>query len=291
MNVRRPIVTGQFYSGDFEKLEEEIKETFLSKFGPGDLPIKKRDKKIFGIISPHAGYKFSGPCQAWSYKEIAESRMPETYVILGPNHTGLGSNFSMYYEANWETPFGIVKVDDLLGRSLLKKCRFLQNDVMAHLHEHSIEVQLPFLQYVNKDSLKDLKFLPISISNFSIENCKKLAEAIVESNKNINIIVSSDFTHYGENYKYTPFTYNKKENLYELDNEAMDFIKNLDSEGFFNFVEKKKTTICGVGPIIVAIEACKLLGAKKARLLHYYTSGDVTDDYNNAVGYGGLVFE
>jgi len=291
MNIRRPIVAGQFYSKDFEKLEEEIKESFLSKFGPGDLPIKKRDKKIFGIISPHAGYKFSGPCQAWSYKEIAESKMPESYIILGPNHTGLGSNFSTYVQANWETPFGIVKVDNFFGRSLLKKCNFLQDEVMAHLHEHSIEVQLPFLQYVNKDNLRDLKFLPIAISHFSIEKCKELAEAIVESNKNVCIIASSDFTHYGDDYNYVPFTYGKKENLYRLDNEAIGFIKNLDSEGFSKFIEKKKATICGVGPIIVAIEACKLLGSKKARLLHYYTSGDITEDYSSAVGYGGLVFE
>jgi len=291
MNIRRPIVAGQFYPRGFDELEEEIKKSFLSKFGPGDLPIKKRDKNIFGIISPHAGYQFSGPCQAWSYKEIAESKFPETYIILGPNHTGLGSNFSTYLEADWETPFGVVKVDNSFGRLLLKKCKFLENEVMAHLHEHSIEVQLPFLQYVNRDSLKDLKFLPITISHYSLEECKKLAKAIVELNKDICIIASSDFTHYGSSYNYVPFTYNKKENLYKLDNEAIEFIKNLDSENFSKFIEKKKATICGVGPIIVAIEICKLLKAKKARLLHYYTSGDIVDDYSNAVGYASLVFK
>ncbi len=291
MNLRRPIVAGQFYPREFDKLEEEIIKAFLSKFGPGDLPIKKRNKSIFGVISPHAGYQFSGPCQAWSYKEIAESKFPETYIVLGPNHSGLGSNFSTYLEADWETPFGIVKVDKSLGKLLLKKCKFLEDEVLAHLHEHSIEVQLPFLQYANRNNLKDLKFLPITISYSSLEECKELAEAIVELDKKICIIASSDFTHYGPSYNYTPFAYNKKENLYSLDKEAIELIKNLDSEKFSEFVKKKKSTICGASPIIIAIEICKLLGAKRARLLHYYTSGDIVNDYSNAVGYASMVFE
>lgn len=288
---RKPVVAGQFYEADFNLLDKQIRECFKSKLGPGDLPVKKRSRNIFGVIAPHAGYQFSGACAAWSYKEIAESKFPDLFLVIGVNHTGLGAPLSTYLFADWETPFGVVKVDRNFGKELIKKFPDLKNEAMAHLHEHSVEVQLPFLQFVNKDKIKDVKFVPIVVSSYNYDICKNLGKAIADTNKKICVIASSDFTHYGFSYGYLPFTENKKENLYKLDNGAIKEIEKLDAENFLKYVAKNRATICGAGAIAIAIEACKNLGAKKARLLQYYTSGDILNDYDNAVGYAGVIFE
>lgn len=289
---RKPCVAGQFYASDFNKLDKQIIDCFKSKFGPGTLPVRKRKGKVFGAIAPHAGYMFSGHAQAWVYKEIAEAEFPDLFVIIGPNHTGFGANFSTYLFSDWETPLGTVKVDKKFGKELIKKFPSLVNETGAHLSEHSIEVQLPFLQFANRDKLKDIKFLPIIVGYSEYNECLKLADAITDTDKNICVIASSDFTHYGPNYGYLPFVHAKKENIYNLDSEAINFVKKLDSKGFFEYKNKRKATICGAGPIIVAIEAVKSLGAKSGKLLSYYTSADITNkDYTNAVGYAAIVFK
>lgn len=288
---RKPVVAGQFYESDFGQLANEITGCFTNKLGPGDLPVRRGDKKIFGVVSPHAGYTYSGPCAAWSHKEIAESEFPELFVIIGPNHTGEGPDFSTYLFSEWETPIGLVKVDAESGKKLIKSFPKLQNEAMAHLYEHSIEVQLPFLQFVNKDRLNDIRFLPIVIKNYDYESCAALADAICELNKRFVVIASSDFTHYGPNYGYVPFVTSKKDNLYALDGGAIGFINELDMRGFLEYVKKKKATICGAGAIAVAMGVVKWLGAKEGKLLNYYTSGDIVGDYENAVGYAGIVFE
>lgn len=287
--MRKPIVAGQFYEANFGSLNKQIENCFFHKFGPGDLPTRRKDNIVYGIISPHAGYAYSGPCQAWAYKEIAESKKPNTFVMIGVNHSGQGANFSVSLD-DWETPLGIVKADKGFARELINKCDFVKEDKGAHENEHSIEVQLPFLQYVNKDYLNSIKFVPIVISNYNLEMCKKLAEAIVNIDKNVIIIASSDFTHYGYNYGYTPFIRDKKENLYKLDGGAIEQITALNSEDFLTYKKQMRTTICGTGAISVLIECVKMLGAKKGNLLNYYTSGDITESYKNAVGYAAIVF-
>src|SRR3989338_8466292 len=154
---RKPIVAGMFYASDFDELSNQINDSFHSKFGPGALPIKKRGKDIFGIIAPHAGYQFSGQGAAWAYKEIAESKFADVYIMLGLSHSGFPSCVSL---EDWETPFGIVKVDEEFTRVLMANSGLKQNE-RAHSGEHSIEVQLPFLQFANMDHLKQLKISPI----------------------------------------------------------------------------------------------------------------------------------
>ena len=267
--MRPTIVEGSFYESSFTKLENQIKDLFEK--GPGSLPIKKREKNIFAAISPHAGYTFSGKCQAWVYKELAESKFPKVYVILGTNHT---STYNVINYEDWETPFGIVKN----AKINLK----IREDDMRQ--EHSIETQLPFLQFINKDHLKEIKILPILINHYDEELCKKIAEI-----KDFTLIISSDFTHYGPNYNYSPFIYNKKESLYDMDKKAINFILDLDLEGFLEYSKDK--TICGKGAIANMIKICQLLKKDKTRLINYYTSGDIVNDYTNAVGYGGLIVE
>jgi len=286
MDLRKPIFDGQFYSADFQELDEQIKNSFFDKNGPGDLPITKRSKKIFGIVSPHAGYSFSGPCMAWAYKEIAESEFPETYIILGTSHSGFNGTLLK----NYQTPFGTLKTDKYLGQQLIKELPFFQENELAHRTEHSIEVQLPFLQFVSRENLKNLQILPIII-NYKLDQIQELVEVLSKTDRKISIIVSSDFTHFGPNYGFTPFKFNIKDSLYNLDKQAISFIEKLDDKGFLEFIQNKKATICGWKSIVTAIKLVKILGCKKARLLQYYTSGDIVNDYENAVGYGSLVFE
>jgi len=287
--IRKPIVSGMFYADDFDKLSNQINDSFHSKFGPGALPVKKRTKEIFGIIAPHAGYQFSGAGAAWAYKEIAESKLADVYIILGLSHSGFPSCVSL---EDWETPFGVVKADEEFNKVLMANSGLKQNE-NSHAQEHSIEVQLPFLQFVNKDYLKQLRICPIIVSedrNYE-EIAQAIAKTIEQTRKKAIIIASSDFTHYGVNYGFFPFSSDVKENMHKLDKEAIEEIKKLNVGGFLEYIGNTGATICGKIPIAVAIASCKLLGAKKAKLLNYYTSGDIVKDYSSAVGYGAIVIE
>jgi AmmeMemoRadiSam system protein B len=287
MIIRRAAFAGQFYAAGMSSLNKQIKDCFMSKFGPRNLPGKIQNKKIIGAISPHAGYMYSGPGAAWVYKELGESKQPDVYLIIAPNHTGYGAQFSTYIGDAWEIPYGSCKIDQEFGKSLIEKFSELKDDKIAHLYEHDIEVQLPFLYYINKN----FKFLPIVVSDIDYGYCKIISEAIASLNKKICVITSSDFTHYGKNYGYEPFSDKIKENMYNLDKSAISYIEKLDTNGFLNYIYKTRATICGYSAIAITIETCKKLGAKKARLLNYYTSGDIVNNYSNAVGYASIVFE
>jgi hypothetical protein len=287
MIVRRAVVAGQFYAAGLSSLNKQIKDCFMSKFGPKSFPSKIQNKKIIGAIAPHAGYAYSGPGAAYVYKELGESKQPDVYIILGPNHTGYGAQFSTYIGDAWEIPYGNVKIDQEFGKALMQKFPELKDDKIAHSYEHDIEVQLPFLYYINKN----FKFLPIVVSDVDYGYCKLFAEALSSLDKKICIIASSDFTHYGRNYGYEPFSSKIKENIYELDKGAINYIEKLDTNGFLKYINKTRATICGYGAIAITIESCKKLGARRARLLNYYTSGDVTNNYSNAVGYASIIFE
>jgi AmmeMemoRadiSam system protein B len=290
--ARRPAVAGQFYLGEKKALKEQIEECFMSKFGPGRLPGDTRTKVIKGVIAPHAGYPFSGPCAAFAYKEIAEAQEPDLYVVLGPSHSGSESCISA---EDWETPLGIAKNDKEFGQVLVDNSKIVVNEE-AHDMEHSIEVQLPFLQFVNQinnktsKENKDFKFLPLMVShNISYNEIAKAIQKTAEQLKrHIIIIASSDLTHYGLNYGYIPFQDNVKENMHKLDKGAIDRILDLDATGFIEYCRDKEATICGALPIAALIST---INAKKAKLLKYYTSGDIIGDYSNAVGYASVLFE
>ena len=169
MVLRKPIVNGQFYADGFEELDKQIIDCFNSKFGPGDLPVERSSRKVIhGVVSPHAGYQASGPGAAWAYKEIAEAKFPSCFIMLGTDHRGLGLSQASTTLAEWETPFGIVKADEGFAREIMGRCDFVKNDFKAHANEHSIEVQLPFLQFVNKDYLRKIKIVPLMISTHDL---------------------------------------------------------------------------------------------------------------------------
>jgi len=280
------IVAGQFYEEDEDKLRDQIKKCFKHEQGPGDLPVKERKGKIFGAISPHAGYMFSGPAMAWGYKAIAEAEFPDLFIILGPSHMGFDTCTSL---DDWKTPLGTVMVDKEFTQKLIDNG--INHNPKAHTEEHSIEVQLPFLQFVSEDNKDKLKIVPILINDNNYEETAAIIEkTIKETEKNVMIITSSDFTHYGKNYGYTPFVYSIKKNLHELDGGAINQIKKLDVHKFMQYCKEKDTTICGKLPIAVLIElAFNISNDAKVELLQYYHSGDLVGDYSNSVGYASIV--
>lgn len=280
---------GQFYEENPIKLEQQIISCFEDKNGPGDLPLNKRTKKIKAIIAPHAGYMYSGPCAAWAYKEIAEAEFPDLYIIIGPNHS---NDMNILTSKGYETPFGLARADQEFIRILLEKNDELKDYDEGFINEHSVEVQIPFLQFVTKDKMHQLKIIPIIIgSNIDISKLAlDIKDTIIETGKKAIIIISSDFTHYGRNYHHVPFSTDIKNKIYESDRKAIEFIEKFDVDGWLSFVQENLMTICGFIPIAILLKTIKPCNV---RLEHYYTSADLDpeSDYKNSVSYAAIIFE
>jgi AmmeMemoRadiSam system protein B len=280
---------GQFYADKDFELEKQITECFEDKNGPGDLPLSKRTNKIKAIIAPHAGYQFSGPAAAWAYKEIAEAEFADIYIIIGPSHSDSVNVISAH---GYETPLGLARTDQEFAKMLLEKNDELKDDDNGFENEHSVEVQVPFLQFVTKDKMHELKILPMLLSS-NIDIAKlalDLKDTIVESGKKVIFIISSDFTHYGRNYHHIPFSSDVKKNIYETDRKAIEFIEKNDVDGWLAYVQENLMTICGFIPIAVLLKTIKL---GNVRLEHYYTSADLDpeSDYKNSVSYAAIIFD
>lgn len=264
--IRKPVVAGQFYPANPSTLRKEL-EALLKK--------DEEKKEALGLVSPHAGYIFSGGVAAACFSKI---RLTETVVILGPNHTGLGAPFSIMVEGSWQTPLGNVEIDTPLAKRILKGSEYLEEDLKAHKSEHSIEVQLPFMQFF----MPEVKIIPVVVSaaDFKIYDKigKAIAKAIKESKKDCLIIASSDMTHYQSQQK-----------AQEDDKLAIQAILNLDGKELLRRVEKFNISMCGYGPTVCMLSATKELGARSARLIKYQTSGDAFGDYSSVVGYAGIM--
>ena len=280
MKIRKPCVADAFYAGTRTELTDQIIECFNHRFGPGKVPevTAHGPRKIVGLVSPHAGYVYSGPVAANAYARLASDGLPDVFVILGPNHTGQGSGVSILTEGAWETPIGISKIDSVLAKQIQKSSSIMDIDETAHSHEHSIEIQLPFLQFLFKDAVK---FIPICMMMQDLRTCRDIAKSIIEQTKgkDIVMIASSDFTHY-ESHE----TASKK------DRTAIDAILTLDSETLNELGESSRVTMCGYGPITTLMEAAKLQGNVQSKLLAYRTSGDISGDRSAVVGYASILF-
>jgi len=286
--IRRPAVAGQFYEANKDSLIDTIENCFLDKRGPGKIPEEKKgNKKVYGVVVPHAGFVFSGSIAAYSFKEIIENGFADSFIILGPNHTGIGSPLALNSNGSWLTPFGEAEIDNDLAEKLNKE--IIKDDKTAHMHEHSIEVQLPFLQYLSD---KKIKFVPISLGiqdkNTSIKVGKIIADAIKKTDKRIVIIASSDFSHVGFNYMTMPSEGIRVDEFAKMqDQKAIEKILDLDPEGLIEIVKKENISMCGAGPIAAMITASKILGAENAELLKYGTSYEVHPG-SSCVGYGAI---
>ncbi len=274
MTERAPVVAGLFYPAFASELKKEIESCFYDKkFGPGSA--RAKPERISAGIAPHAGYIYSGACAAHLYSRIPHDT--KTVVILGPNHTGRGSGISVSDADFWETPLGKVEVDGKLRRKILDNSRIIDCEGGAHAGEHSIEVQLPFLQTV----LADFRIVPICMMGGDAETCGEVGRAIASSvagMKNVLLLASTDFSHYVSG-----------EEAEMKDSEAIDRILKLDPDGLLETVEKLDISMCGPMATASVLFAAKTLGAKKAELLKHYTSGDITGDYSTGVvGYASL---
>lgn len=276
--MRKPAVAGSFYDGSAAGLRRQIEDCFKHPLGPGALPGSARavERRILGLVSPHAGYIYSGPVAANGFFQIAAEGTPQTVVILGPNHRGLGAAVAVGGQDAWQTPLGSVEIDVEVGQAIVSATRWARLDDLAHSMEHSIEVQVPFLQYIYENGFR---IVPISMLRQDWEVSRELGRAVAAAlkGKNAVIIASSDFSHYESQSMAS-----KKDHL------ALEAILNLEPERLEETVISHSITMCGPGPVMSMLTACKALGAKKARLLRYATSGDITGDHSQVVGYASV---
>ena len=263
--VRNPAVAGQFYPGTKASLEENLEEM---------IPEVASKINAIGAVAPHAGYMYSGSTAGEVYARI---KPKATYIVLSPNHTGYGVPFALSAEP-WQTPLGEVQIDEDFILALKQKTGLVQEDQQAHIFEHSVEVQVPFIQ----KTAPDAKIVPITVLHGSIAQLQEVADAIAstitETGGDAVIIASSDMTHY-----------ESRESAKKKDQMAIQKILELDPEGMLQTVEGKNITMCGYIPASIMLMAAKKLNAKKAELVKYTDSGDVTGDTAQVVGYAGII--
>jgi hypothetical protein len=261
--MRLAAVAGQFYPGSGAELEHQLEEMLHPE----------KELSFLGAVVPHAGYIYSGQVAAEVYSRLPKA---ETYVIIGPNHHGLGSPVALSRDS-WRTPLGVALPDLELADALAGS--IIDHDETAHLHEHSIEVQIPFLQ----KRFSDFKILPICMGlqdmQTAVEVGQELSRAIDRQKRKAIIIASSDFTHY-----------QPQETARKVDAKLLEAILNMDVPELYDRVYRYDATACGYGPIAATITAAFALGAKAGKLLAYATSGDVSGDYSQVVGYAAIAF-
>ncbi len=281
LKVRRPAVAGSFYPGTRKELLGLLSYLF-SSLGIEGIPPPREDgvRKVKSLLSPHAGYIYSGRTAAAGYSKLAEDGIPETFVILGPNHTGLGAAFSVSSADSWETPLGEVELDKELISAIQKHFSDLSFDDLAHMSEHSVEVQIPFLQAIFGNRFK---IVPIVMGVQTPESAISLGEAISiaseELKRDIVVIASSDMSH------YIP-----EEEARKKDQAALQSIMALDVHGLFNVIYELDISMCGPGPASVAMTHAKMKGVKRGELVRYSTSAEASGDKSLVVGYASVVF-
>jgi MEMO1 family protein len=287
--IRNPAVAGQFYPGSETGLREQLTDCFRDQRGCGTIPnITNRPPHIRGLVVPHAGYVFSGPIASHAYCALATHGFADTFIILGPNHTGNGSGVSVMTQGSWRTPLGIIPINEEIASSL--QHGIIDADETAHRYEHSIEVQLPFLQFLAAG--RSFDFVPICMMMQDWETSEEvgriLADAISKQKRKVAIIASSDFSHVGFNYMNIPPEGERvDEYARKQDRLAIDKITTMDPHGLVETIEHNHITMCGYGPVASMLVASKQLGATKAELLKYGTSYEVHPD-TSCVGYGAL---
>ena len=275
--IRKPVVAGSFYPDDSDELNQMVQNCFTHKFGPNSNPPKKSIEQVFGVVCPHAGYMYSGPIASHSYYEISSQQF-DLAVIIGPNHWAIGSKIATMSDAKWETPLGISEVDSESSNELINLADGIDQDYFSHSKDHSLEVQIPFLQEIFPSNLK---ILPIIMAKQDIDAATEVGNAIsnIAKSKKTMIIGSSDFTHYEEN-----------DFAHKQDMLLIEPILKLDVNGFYETLAEKHVSACGYGAIAATMIACKNLGSKKGELLAYATSGDIVGNKKSVVGYGSIKF-
>lgn len=263
---RKAAVAGQFYHGTTSRLLQQVEEYT-------DTGAQKEE--AVGIVVPHAGLIYSGGVAGAVYSAI---RPPKTFVMLGPNHTGLGSRVALMDEGEWEVPTGTVGIDRRVAGRIALDDPAVSRDPQAHFFEHSLEVQLPFIVHLSPET----RIVPIALLSLTMSECLELGESIAGAVKSVDypvvILASSDMSHYQPDK-----VARVKDRL------AIDKILDMDPEGLYETVLRERISMCGYLPVTVMLHAAKLLGAGSARLVKYATSGEVSGDYDSVVGYAGII--
>jgi AmmeMemoRadiSam system protein B/AmmeMemoRadiSam system protein A len=269
-NVRKPVIAGSWYPGDPGVLTRDIKE-YLKK-----VPGNGVDGRVVGLISPHAGYLYSGQIAAYGYKLIQGQRF-DSVIVIGPSHRSFFRGASVYNRGGYETPLGVVPVDVDLADRIIRHGGSIAFYPQAHLQEHSIEIQLPFLQVV----LGQFSLVPIVMGDQDRRACQELAEAILKAVKGKKVLVvgSSDLSHF---HSY--------EKAVKLDRRVVDLIQKMDTDGLVRDLESGSCEACGGGPMAVTMLVAKKLGSTGVKVLKYANSGDVTGDTGRVVGYLSVAF-
>jgi MEMO1 family protein len=265
--IRQPAVAGRFYPDDPSELAASV-QGFMN-------PVESKQIAI-GAVIPHAGYMYSGHVAGAVYSRL---QLPPRLIMLCPNHTGYGPPLSIMKAGSWQTPLGEAVIDNELCEALLRRTGLLRDDITAHRHEHALEVQLPFLQETVGPALR---FVPITVGTAEWFHLESLGHAMAEVIRSIDptvmIIASSDMNHY-ESDGVTRVK----------DQKAIDRILALDARGLYDVVRRERITMCGFGPTTSMLVAANQLGASRAELIKYATSGDVSGDFDRVVGYAGIV--
>ncbi len=285
--VRQPAVAGQFYEGRKEALTASIQECFLHPLGPGSLPRADPDGPgaIAAVVSPHAGYMFSGPAAAHGYHALAPDGLPDTIVILGPSHYTASRRAAVSLVDAWRTPLGDAPVDGDLGRDLIQASPLVEEDEQAHQSEHSLEVQVPFLQFIYSDRMP--RILPVCLRSHPMHDIDSLvgdtddlgrALAATVGSRRVLLVASTDFSH------QVP-----QEIAERQDRFALDAIEAMDPGSLLRTVFTRGISMCGPVPVAVALSFCLARGRHEPELLRYYTSGDIIGDRRAVVGYASFV--
>ena len=269
--IRQPAVANQFYPGR----EEDLKKDISSRIKPATGEQKK--EKVLALVSPHAGYMYSGNVAGAVY---AVADITKEVIVMGPNHHGLGAPFAVMAQGVWHMPWGDISINEKLANLLIEESRWLRADDQAHIQEHSVEVQLPFIQYIKPD----VEFVPIVLGRADFTTCEEIGTAIARAirkfGRPVVIIASTDMTHY-----------ESQESAQQKDQLAIERVRSLDPSGLLEIVDENNISMCGVIPTTITLIAAKELGATTANLVAYATSGDVSGDYSYVVGYAGFIIQ
>ncbi|MEM1557145.1 MAG: AmmeMemoRadiSam system protein B [Thermoproteota archaeon] len=278
VRIRRSAYAGSWYEGTRESLLKQMESLFKGGLGIGDVPkLGEYDPKLLGLVVPHAGYVYSGMAATWAYGEAAKHGARDTVVVMGPDHHMASTGFATMSEGVWRTPLGDVEVDKQTVSLLLSYAPFVEDNPYAHSFEHSIELQLPFLQLIYGGSFK---IVPIIIHDFELKKNMELGKALAKAleNKKSIVIASSDMSH------YVPA--NEAE---EKDMVTIRAIESLDEKRVHS-VASSYESLCGLGPVVALITCVKENGCSRASLLKYYHSGEISGDYSGVVGYSSIAF-
>src|SRR6266404_1928624 len=271
--VRPPAVAGQFYPATASEVDAALQTL---------IPSSASKRRAIAVVCPHAGWTYSGRTAGFVYSQV---EIPDRVILVGPNHHGVGSDYAVYGSGSWHTPGGDVPIAEPLAADLLDNCELLAEDVRAHGGEHSLEVQVPMLLRANPN----VRIVPLLIAGGWPESGGRrdlreigaaIAQTVQDYGKPVLVLASTDLNHYEE-----------QEVSHVKDKLVLDAVVKLDEDALMAHVIDVEVSMCGVASTYIVIHAAKKLGAKRAELLDYRTSGDVSGDFTRVVGYGAVVIE